>query len=105
MRDLAHVFNLSVHTSPGYTPYKLFFGGKVRIPTDILFSAALRNKSEIFSISEFKGKLSDMLELANETMNTRQIKPLTYHDRKVYNDVIKKNTEVYIYLPRKKRDK
>ena len=46
-----------------------------------------------------------MLELANETMNTRQIKPLTYHDRKVYNDVIKKNTEVYIYLPRKKRDK
>ena len=46
-----------------------------------------------------------MLELANETMNTRQIKPLTYHDRKVYNEVKKKNTEVYIYLPRKKRDK
>ena len=105
MRDLAHVFNLSVHTSPGYTPYKLFFGGKVRIPTDILFSAALRNKSDIFSISEFKRKLSDIYELANEAMNNlpRQIKALTYHDRKVCDDVIKENAKVYIDLPRKKR--
>ena len=56
-----------------------------------LFSAALRNKSEIISILEFKRKLSDMYKLANETMNTRQIKALTYHDRKVCN-VIKENT-------------
>ena len=105
LRELAYVFNSSVHTSTGYTPYELFFGRKVRIPTDILFSAALKNKSEIFSISEFKRKLSDMYELANEAMNTRQVKALSYHDRKVCNDVIKENTEVYVYLPRNKRDK
>ena len=71
----------------------------------MFYLAALRNKSEIFSISEFKRKPSDMYELANEAMNTRQIKALTYHDRKVCNDVIKENAQVYFYLPRNKRDK
>ena len=66
------------------------------MPTHILFNATLRNKSEIFSISAFKIKLSDMYESANEAMNTRQIKVLTYHDRKVCNDVIKENTKVYV---------
>ena len=105
MRDLAYAFNLSVHTSTGYTSYKLFFEQKVKIPTDILFSAALRNKNEIFSISEFKWKLSDIYELVNEAMNSlaRQIKALTYHDRKVCDDVIKENAKVYIDLPRNKR--
>ena len=94
LRELAYVFNSSVHTSTSYTPYELFLGRKVRIPTDILFSAALKNKSETFSISEFKRKLSDMYELANEAMNTRQVKALSYHDRKVY-----------VYLPRNNREK
>ena len=96
MGEIAYVFNSSVHISTGYTLYELFFGRKVRIPTDILFSAKLRNKSQIFSISAFKRKLSDMYESANEAMNTRQIKALTYHDRKVCNDVIKENTKVYV---------
>ena len=99
--------NSSVHTSTGYTPYELFFGRKVRIPVIILFSAALRNKSEVFSISEFKIKFSGMYELTNEAMNTRQIKALTYHDGKVCNNVIKENTvnKQYTCLPRNKRDK
>ena len=105
MRELAYVFNSFVHTSTAYTPYELFFGRKVRIPTDILFSAALRNKSEIFYILEFKRKFIDMYELANKAMNTSQTKALTYHDRKVCNHAIKENTEVYVYLPRNKRDK
>ena len=107
MRKLAFVFNLSVHTSTGYTPYELFFGRKVRIPVIILFSAALRNKSEVFSISEFKIKFSGMYELTNEAMNTRQIKALTYHDGKVCNNVSKENTvnKLYACLPRNKRDK
>ena len=46
-----------------------------------------------------------MYELANEALNTRQIKVLTYHDRKVCNDVSKENAKVYVYLPRNKRDK
>ena len=107
MRKLAFVFNSSVHTSTGYTPYELFFGRKVRIPVIILFSAALRNKSEVFSISEFKIKFSGMYELTNEAMNTRQIKALTYHDGKVCNNVSKENTvnKLYACLPRNKRDK
>ena len=53
LRELAYVFDSSVHTSTDYKPYELFFGRKVRIPTYTLFSATLRDKSEIFSISEF----------------------------------------------------
>ena len=106
LRELAYVFNSSVHTSTGYIPYmNYFFGRKVRIPTDIFFSVALRNKSEIFSISELKRKLSDMYELANKAVNARQVKALAYHDQKVCNDVIKEYTEAYVYLPKDKRDK
>ena len=90
LRELAYVFNSSVHTSTGYTPYELYSGRKVRIPTDILFSPALRDKSERCSISEFKKKLSEMYKLANEAMNTRQIKALTYHDQKVWMMSLKK---------------
>ena len=71
LRELAYISNSSVHTSTDYTPYELFFGRKVRIPSNILFSAALRNKSETFSISEFKIKLSNVYELAKEALNTR----------------------------------
>ena len=38
-------------------------------------------------------------------MNSRQIKALTCHDRKVCNDVIKENAEVYVYLSRNNSDK
>ena len=38
-------------------------------------------------------------------MNSRQIKALTLHDRKVCNDVIKENAEVYVYFSRNKSDK
>ena len=38
-------------------------------------------------------------------MNSRKIKALTLHDRKVCNDVIKENAEVYVYLSRNKSDK
>ena len=44
MRELAYVFNSSVHTSTGYTPYELFFERKVKVPAYILFSAVLREK-------------------------------------------------------------
>ena len=60
MVDKAYVFNLSVHTSIVYTPYKGFFGQKVRIHLNILFRAALRDKSKMLSIAEFKELLTDM---------------------------------------------
>ena len=43
LRELAYVFDSSFHTSTDYTPYELFFGRKVRIPTYTLFSATLRD--------------------------------------------------------------
>ena len=105
LRELAYVFNSSVHTTTGFTPFELFFGRKVRIPTDILFDASYSNKENMFSITEFRKKLSDIYELANESMNTRQTKSLSYHDKKVCDDILKENTEVYVYLPRNKREK
>ena len=38
-------------------------------------------------------------------MNTRQTKYLTYHDKKVFDDVITEETLVYMYLARKSRNK
>lgn len=60
MVDKAYVFNLSVHTSVVYTPYKGFFAQNVRIHLNILFRAAIRGKSKMLSIAEFRERLADM---------------------------------------------
>ena len=49
-----------------YTLYELFFGRKVRIPTD--------TKRRARFLFQLKKKLSDMYKLANEAMTTRQTK-------------------------------
>ena len=46
-----------------------------------------------------------MYELANENMNTRQSKYLSYYDKKVFDDPIKEDQLVYMYLPRKQHHK
>ena len=58
-----------------------------------------------FSIKEFKERLHILYKLANETMHTRQEKYLNYQDKKVCDDVLPLNCLVYLYLPRKRRDK
>ena len=45
-----------------------------------------------------------MYDLANESMGLRQTKYINYHD-KVYDDVIPEGQLVYMYLPRKTREK
>ena len=80
------------------------FGRKHRIPLDIMYG--IDNSEGLpFNVSEFKKKLEKMYELANENMNTRQNKYTSYYDQKVFDDPIKEQQLVYMYLPRKQRHK
>lgn len=38
--------------------------------------------------------------MARENMEMRQRKAFTYHDRKVRDDVLQPNTDVYVFQPR-----
>ena len=46
-----------------------------------------------------------MYELAGETMAARQAKYLSYHDKKVFDDNLDEDTLVYMYVPKKSREK
>ena len=104
MREACHAYNSSVNSSTGFTPAELMFGRNLRVPMDIIDGLSI-NEQRLFSMKEFRDKLSKMYEIASEHVNTRQIKSNTYHDAKVKDDQLEVNTLVYIYLPRKQRMK
>ena len=85
--DAAYAYNTSVHSSTGFSPAELMFGRKLRIPLDMY---GIENSERLpFSVSGFEKKLQMMYELANESMDTRQNKYLSYYDKKVFDDPIK----------------
>ena len=43
------------------------------------------------SVRQFKKNLEHMYEVANESMNPRQTKYLSYYDSKVYDDPLNRN--------------
>ena len=104
LNELCYAYNSSVHSSTGFSPAELMFGRKFRTPLDIIYGYD-QKKQTLFNIQEFREKLHNMYELASEAMNTRQSKFLTYHDSKIKDDNIEENTSVYMYLPRKEREK
>ena len=104
LNELAYAYNTSIHTSSGFSPAELSFGRKLRIPIDVMYGFKT-SETEPFNITEFKEKLTKMYDLANESMGLRQAKYINYHDKKVYDDVIPEGQLVYMYLPRKTREK
>ena len=105
LRELCYAYNSSVNSSTGFTPAELMFGRNLRIPMDILYGLSFNDREKLFSMKEFREKLSKMYELAAESVNQRQIKSKSYYDAKVNDDKLDVNTLVYIYLPRKQRMK
>ena len=105
LHEMSYAYNSSIHTSTGFSPAELMFGRKLRTPLDILYGWKNEDENIPFSIRDFKVRLHNLYELANEMMNTRQEKYLNYHDKKVYDDVLPVDCLVYLYLPRKQRDK
>ena len=100
INEATYAYNTSVHSSTGFSPVELMFGRKHRMPLDIMYGID-HSEGLPYNVSEFKEKFKKMYELANENMNTRQSKYLSYYDKKVFDDPIKEEQLVYMYLPRK----
>ena len=43
-KEVVYAYNSSIHSSTGYTPTRLMFGIKYRIPIDIMFSTRTKGK-------------------------------------------------------------
>ena len=105
LNEATYAYNTSIHTSTGFSPAELMFGRKYRIPLDIMFGTDKNGVSNDNSVTQFKKNLEHMYEMANESMNTRQTKYLSYYNSEVYDDPLNRNELVYRYLPRKQREK
>ena len=84
-----HMFLILVYIHQPVLHHLNYFSD-VELEYQLIFCLMLTSKDndEIFSIIEFTKKLNDLHELANESMTTRQVKAIRYHDKNVLNDVI-----------------
>ena len=103
LRELCYAYNTSIHSSTGYSPAELMFGGrKFLIPLDILYGCA---HASHYSFESFKAELQLMYDIARSQMSLRQAKAATYVDKKMINTVLQRDDSVLIFDPRSKQDK
>ncbi len=104
-REAAYAYNMSTHSSTGYTPAQLMFGRKFRALIDILYGTFKSDLETPATVTAFAEKLERMYELARASMATRQQSFASYYDKRTRDDPLKVNDKVYVYLPRNKRVK
>ena len=98
LRELQYAYNSSIHTST-----ELMYGRKLRLPLDIVFAYEKENEDRYHSIAEARRTLSRIYEIVRCSMNIRQDVAATYYDKKVLDDRLENNSEVYVFQPRSKK--
>ena len=102
LRELCNAYNTSIHSSTGYSPAELMFGGrKFIISLDILYGST---HASHYSFESFKAELKLMYDIARSQMGLRQAKAATYVD-KMINTELQRDDSGLIFDPRSKQDK
>lgn len=105
LKEASYAYNVSVHSSTGYSPAELMFGRRFRLPIDILYGTFISQTNMPRTVQEFSQKLEKMHELAQNSMEAQQRTFATYYDKKTLNDPLAVGDKVFVYLPRTKRTK
>ena len=104
-------YNSTIHTTTGFTPYKLRFGEEMRMPFNVLtdnpeacpFSAPLQSKAEHqIYLDQFKAKMRKIYQIALETTNKQVQQYKDCYDVGLSERQLEVGQKVWVYKPHRK---
>jgi hypothetical protein len=91
-----YVYNTTVHSATGYTPFELVYGFQSTLPSALQETPSLQYCYDDF-VLELKGRLQTAHAVAREKLLAAKQKSKTYYDTKVNEIQIKEGDKVLLY--------
>ena len=86
LQELIYVYNVTPHSSTGFSPYFLLFGQEPRLPVDFLLGTGLQEPVNTDWVQIHKERLQHAHQLANKHLHQAASKRKRYHDAQTYGE-------------------
>ena len=106
IRKLCFAYNISTHSSTGFTPFYLMFGRQASIPVDLMFPFNLGPEKELRTyVEQLRKGLRDAYAIVRDTCDADHRRQKALYDRKVSGQPFGKGALVWLFDPAVPRGK
>ena len=99
--EAAFPYSSSVHSLTGFTTARLMFGREYLVPLDAIYGAN-REVPRYSQVGDYIEKLQKLYQVARNNMSVRQLRSVTYYDKKVAYEELQVGELVCVFYSRNK---